>query len=412
MPLEKIEILGFRGFSSKQSLTFSLPNGEDGGGLTIITGANNSGKSSIIECLKARAGHQSPSFTVGARNSAVDSVEITYVFDGNEEKVKSLKKGSSESKKEGVNDKNHVFVLPSRRAFNPFFSRGAHSREQYLLNDGLSAQRSSMMNNFQYRLFNILENQEEFNKILHKVLTFKPEWSIDQSDQGQYFLKFYSGEFSHTSDGMGEGVVSIFAIVDSLYDSKPGDTIVIDEPELSLHPALQKRLFGLLKEYSKDRQIIISTHSPYFVDIPSILKGASLIRVVNRGEGTEIFQLSQESREILDKLAKGNIYNPHTFGLDARELFFQEDGIVVVEGQEDVVLFPKIADQLSMTIAASFFGWGAGGAPNIGFICYFLKDLGFKKVGAILDGDKASEIPREALNKSPKSAIIRPSSIA
>lgn len=394
MPLEKLEISGFRGFSERQSLEFSVPNNQPGSGLTIITGANNSGKSSIIECLKARGGYQSPSFTVGARNASVDFVEIKYFINGKEESVSSLKKGSSETKKDEVNQNFHIFVLPSRRAFNPFFGKGSHSREDYLNNSQLSAQRSSMLDSFQYRLFNILENQEAFNKILHRVLTFKPEWSIDQSDQGQYFLKFYSGELSHTSDGMGEGVVSIFAIVDSLYDSKPGDVIVIDEPELSLHPALQKRVFDLLKDFSKDRQIVISTHSPYFVDVPSIVNGSNLVRVVNSGEGTEIFQLSSDARDVLEKLSKENLYNPHTFGLDAKELFFQEDGIVVVEGQEDVLLFPDIASQLNTAISASFFGWGAGGASNIGHICFFLKDLGFKKVAAILDGDKVEEIPK------------------
>lgn len=394
MSLEKLEISGFRGFSSKQTLAFSIPNGDHGSGLTIITGANNSGKSSIIECLKARGGNQAPSFTVGARNAAVDYVDISYVIDGKEERVSSLKKGSSETKKDTVNQNFHIFVLSSRRTFNPFFGRGSLSREEYLSNAKLSAQRSSMMDGFEYRLFNILENQDSFNKVLHKVLTFKPTWSIDQSDQGQYFLKFYNGDYSHTSDGMGEGVVSIFAIVDSLYDSKPGDVIVIDEPELSLHPALQKRLFSLLNEYSKDRQIIISTHSPYFVDITSIISGSNLVRVINDGKGTEIFQLSSDARGILDKLSNGNIYNPHTFGLDARELFFQEDGIIIVEGQEDVLLFPDIADQLKTSIPASFFGWGAGGASNIGYICSFLKDLGFKKVAAILDGDKAEKVPQ------------------
>ena len=393
MSLEKIEIIGFRGFSSNQIVQFSIPNGALGSGLTIITGANNSGKSSIIECLKARGGYQSPSFTVGARNSSVDRVDITYFIDGKEEKISSLKKGSSETIKDEVNNHFQVFVLPSRRAFDPFFGRGAHTREQYLQNTELPAQRSSMMNNFQYRLFNILENQEAFNEILHKVLPFKPEWSIDQSDQGQYFLKFYNGDNSHTSDGMGEGVVSIFAIVDSLYDSKPGDVIVIDEPELSLHPALQKRVFNLLNEFSKDRQIIISTHSPYFVDIMSIINGSQLVRVINDGSGTKIYQLSSDGRGVIEKLASGNIYNPHTFGLDTRELFFQEDGVIVVEGQEDVLLFPDIAQQLGLDISASFFGWGAGGASNISFICFLLQDLGFKKVAAILDGDKAKEVP-------------------
>jgi len=38
------------------------------------------------------------------------------------------------------------------------------------------------------------------------------------------------------------------------------------------------------------------------------------------------------------------IYNPHSFGLDTRELFFQKGRIIVIEGQEDVLLFPNIAE--------------------------------------------------------------------
>lgn len=64
MALEKIEILGYRGFSVKTEVHFAIPNGQEGSGLSIITGANNSGKSSIIECFKVRGGYQPPSFTV------------------------------------------------------------------------------------------------------------------------------------------------------------------------------------------------------------------------------------------------------------------------------------------------------------------------------------------------------------
>jgi len=397
MPLEKIEIRGFRGFSSKQALAFAIPNGELGSGLTIITGANNSGKSSIVECLKARGGNQSPSFSVGARNPKIDKVEISYFINGDIERITSLQKGSSETNKSYSNNSFQLFVLPSRRGFNPYFPKGLWTRESFIQNEPVTSLRSSTRDHFSYRLFNIQKNSETFNNLLHKVLNFKPEWSIDQSDQGHYFLKFYNGKHAHTSDGMGEGIISIFAIVDSLYDSKPGDMVVIDEPELSLHPTLQKRVFSLINEYSKDRQIVISTHSPYFVDMYSVINGAHLARVVNKGKGTKIFQLDTKGREAISKLVTNNIYNPHTFGLNTKELFFQEDGIVVVEGQEDVILYPTIAEQLGIDIEASFFGWGAGGASNIGYICTLLKCLGFKKVAAIFDGDKREEI--SALSK-------------
>ncbi|TOI71402.1 hypothetical protein CGI53_23245, partial [Vibrio parahaemolyticus] len=106
MTLEKIEILGYRGFSEKTEINFAVPNGEKGSGLSIITGANNSGKSSIIECFKARGGYQSPSFTVGRRNSETDLVEICFHLNGRIEKIRSIQKGSSETEREEVDQED------------------------------------------------------------------------------------------------------------------------------------------------------------------------------------------------------------------------------------------------------------------------------------------------------------------
>jgi predicted ATPase len=54
------------------------------------------------------------------------------------------------------------------------------------------------------------------------------------------FIKFTFDNKSHNSEGIGDGIGSIFTICDALYDSESNSTIVIDEPELSLHPAYQK----------------------------------------------------------------------------------------------------------------------------------------------------------------------------
>ena len=53
---------------------------------------------------------------------------------------------------------------------------------------------------------------------------------------------------THNSDGLGEGTVSLLYIADALYDSSSEDVIVIDEPELSLHPEHQRRLRGVLAD--------------------------------------------------------------------------------------------------------------------------------------------------------------------
>lgn len=196
---------------------------------------------------------------------------------------------------------------------------------------------------------------------------------------------------------MGEGIISIFSIVDALYDSDSTSAVVINEPELSLHPALQKKAFQLLLDFSSDRQIIISTHSAYFIDLNSISRGANLVRVSTGSEGTKIYQLGAEAKNIIAKLSSHNIFNPHVFGLDARELFFQDDKIILTEGQEDVLLYPQVANQSGGELNGSFFGWGVGGASNIQHLCKILTNLGFKKVFGLLDGDKFAE--KEALDK-------------
>ncbi|MDN6865900.1 MULTISPECIES: ATP-dependent endonuclease [Pseudomonas] len=391
MTLERVEIHGYRGFKHKAHLEFAVPNGKLGSGFTIITGPNNSGKSSILECLKARSGHESPSFTSGTRNSATDLVEIKFTINKKIETIRSVAKGTSETVRENVDPDTNFFILPSRRAFEPYFNKGQWTRKEQSTYTSLGYQRQSTLNGFSNRLFNILKDPAEFNKILSEVLTFIPTWSIDQTDQGAFFLKFYNEENSHSSDGMGEGIVSIFAIADALHDSKPEDIIIIDEPELSLHPSLQKRLASLLYKYSRDRQIIIATHSPYFIDLKALSDHGYLARVTTGTNGTTINQTTPESRLALSKLSGDNIFNPHVFGLDAKELFFQEDQIILTEGQEDVILFPKIADQLEKKITGNFFGWGAGGAGNIKYICRILEDLGYKKVAAILDADKQQD---------------------
>src|SRR6185295_12869952 len=101
--------------------------------------------------------------------------------------------------------------------------------------------------------FAIEKNREAFDAVLGKVLDPVPDWSIDQMDSGQYFLKIRTGGAVHSSEGLGEGLISLLYIVDALYDSRESDLIAIDEPELSLHPALKRRVSSLLLEYSATR---------------------------------------------------------------------------------------------------------------------------------------------------------------
>lgn len=387
----KIEILGLRGFSDNQTLNLGVPNSSPGSGLTVIVGPNNSGKSTIYEAFRAISENNPSSFTEGRRNKiAGDKIEIIITkVDNTFLTLKTGESGGSETifAENGLSKiEVKFYTLPSRRTFSPFFGKSSWNREDYILNSKLPAVRGGQLDNFPYRLFTIQQNQEQFNEILKKILGEIPTWYIEQADSGKYYLKFNYNESSHNSDGSGEGLLSLFTIVDALYDSKPGDLIFIDEPELSLHPSLQKKLNSLLVEFSADRQIVISTHSPYFISWLSLKNEGKIARTVKEKDGIRIYVPADKTISQIVSLTS-NLNNPHIFGLDAREIFFLEDNIILVEGQEDVVFMHKILEIKKKELDGTFYGWGVGGADNTDKIAHMLRDLGFKKVVIILDNN-------------------------
>lgn len=390
--LTSLEITGLRGFASKQSLTFALPTGLPGSGLTVIVGANNAGKSTVIEALRAVAQRQPPSFTQGRRNQSSGDQVIIRAADaaGKATVLKNIRPGSSETEyvqERGGVDLSKLLVLPARRVFSPYFSRSMTSRADYMANIGFPTIRASTMDQFTYRLFAIEKNRGPFDALLKRVVDPVPDWSIDQMDSGQYFLKVRKGNTTHSSEGLGEGLVSLLYIVDALYDSRDGDTIAVDEPELSLHPALQRKLSELLNEFSATRQIVVSTHSPYFVGLDALPNGATVARVHIVGDESKISQLSSDTARSIFGLMR-NENNPHIFGLLAQEIFFVEDRVVLVEGQEDVVFFKRVERSIE-PLAGTFFGWGVGGAENMERVATVLRELGFAKLVGILDGNRS-----------------------
>jgi predicted ATPase len=392
--INKLGIEGLRGFAEKVEIALALPNGTTGSGLTLLTGPNNSGKSTVIEAIKVRSAfNQTPSFHAGMRNARTDAVLISYEIDGSIDTLQSIRPGSSETHAERASDLA-PYVVPSRRQFQPQFGRsGPSTRHQYIQNSAShQALREQVMSGFEGRLFELERSNTAFDALLREVVPDFMDWTIDQNESGLYFVKLRSGGKSHSLAGSGDGIISAFVIIAALFDSQPGDVIAIDEPELSLHPTIQRRLSATITRYAADRQIVVSTHSPYFVDPEALRNGAQVLRTWDRGQTIEVFQLSVSTSTYLDALLSRNANNPHVFGLDAREIFFSNDPILVFEGQEDVVFWPKVVADNPKLAALPTYGWGAGGAANITNVVSVLKALGYRKVCGILDNNRPHDL--------------------
>jgi predicted ATP-binding protein involved in virulence len=92
---------------------------------------------------------------------------------------------------------------------------------------------------------------------------------------------------------LGSGYEMIFSLLYSFYLAKQSNKqliILIDEPELHLHPSLQEKFVQFLLEISKDAQIIITSHSPLLVKQLSSNDRVK-IRIIN--DGNEVIDIKE-----------------------------------------------------------------------------------------------------------------------
>lgn len=91
----------------------------------------------------------------------------------------------------------------------------------------------------------------------------------------------------HLSDGS----LRFICLVTALLQPNPPPTIVIDEPELGLHPYAIALLAELIQNAAQRTQLLVATQSPALIDQFSIED----IVVVNRKEGASTFERLQEA---------------------------------------------------------------------------------------------------------------------
>lgn len=402
MNIKRLKIKGLRGFSKSETIDFAIPDGEhNGSGMTVFVGPNNGGKSTIIEAINyftktnnIKGIPSSARFNSGRVNMNLEYGDSNYEIYSDADGGSSIFFREDGKDIESFSNKlDDIFILSSYRYISDNFSVGySLSRKDYGNNNFNYREKSNNRSDFGGRLRAAQKAKSVFNECLFKVISPLPLWYLESDDSNNQFLEFDNAGVKSRSSGSGDGIVNIFNIVDSLYDSSINTPILIDEPEKSLHPSLQRKLLKLLLEYSKDRQVIITTHSPYFVDWKNIVNNGMIVkRVCNKDNKIEIHSISDNTKNNMKNIVN-NYQSPHAGGLNSIESFFLDDNIIVVEGQEDVVGYTNLFNTFKYNTTASFYGWGSCGYKNIGTVLSLLKDLGYKKVFVICDGNVSNDI--------------------
>ena len=127
-----------------------------------------------------------------------------------------------------------------------------------------------------------------------------------------FFLEYYIDKKWYTFEDLSDGTKRLFYIISEIFTiefeniNTPEldilNLILIEEPELGIHPHQLYRLMLFIKEKSKNSQIIVTTHSPLVLDILENEELKSII-IAEKNEGKSSFnKLSSK------KLEKAELY--------------------------------------------------------------------------------------------------------
>lgn len=172
------------------------------------------------------------------------------------------------------------------------------------------------------------------------------------------YLRWDSGNmkvFFEKNDGRGEysvaaeasGLINIISILAALYDEEVF-FLLVDEPEVSLHPQLQAFLLRemkvAVKEYGKT--IVLSTHSIDFISVNSIEDVGHLVFF---SENNKPKQVSADNPELKSKKLGDFLQR---LGHSYKNGFFA-NRILLIEGASDLVICNYLAERLGYNIDVS-----------------------------------------------------------
>lgn len=112
---------------------------------------------------------------------------------------------------------------------------------------------------------------------------------VEHGDDTAVFARL---EFWQESDG----TLRLLALLTAMYQQPPLSMLVIEEPELTVHPEALSILVDLLIERSAYQQVLITTHSP---DLLNRLPAETLRIVELEGGSTQIGPLSEDQKEVI-----------------------------------------------------------------------------------------------------------------
>ena len=259
--LSRIKIHSFRKFAKESELNFTFP-------LTVIVGKNGSGKTTVMKAIKLLSRKQIPQdefFETVIDNGGFQNADISYTLDDQLLHYKRLRQ--NEWGKEGeipekfgityIQTKTMVGAIDKSFLYDNIGKNTARTQKvEYVIKQSRKIiqnprsnserkQRHFLSNNaIEIVNYILQENVKSIEVIRHKYYSGTWGTSAIFNDGSQY---------SEYNAGSGEFVIA--SMVDQIQGVPPGSVLLLDEPEVSLHPGTQKRLICYILEVIKKKKL-------------------------------------------------------------------------------------------------------------------------------------------------------------
>ena len=234
---------------------------------------------------------------------------------------------------------------------------------------------------------------EKIKQAFHEIFS---NLDLDVIKEGEEIkIHIQKSNVESTTQFLGAGILETLLLITHIVAHKD-KVILVDHPELHLHPHAERNLSTLIDE-SEDTQIFLITHSPYFVNID---KRHKIFRVTQNNSQTEIHTM--QPKYLTDE---EYLKLEYLLDIDTKEIFFARK-VLLVEGSTEYGAIPVFAKAQKYSFDKNGVSIiDVGGKSNLGLFARLCE--GYHIPYQILaDRDAADEIKQiDIPNKSKKTRV-------
>mgnify|MGYP000925637342 FL=1 len=195
----------------------------------------------------------------------------------------------------------------------------------------------------------LIKVQERLRKLFKRDI--KIEW--DSGYLKVFFLRVGASNTYYSSAREASGLLHLVGILSALYDDEVG-VLLIDEPEVSLHPQLQAfllkeiiRVAGIPGEDNYKKIIVMATHSTEMIKISKTDDLLSFIFCNDLKD--DPIQIPKDPGELQNKHVKSLVAR---LGQEHKLALFSRTPLLV-EGPSDVIICNTLSDKLYLNLEAA-----------------------------------------------------------